>query len=206
MRRARCLKAWDKAKQMEKDSTGNSTYVTVTEDEVVTVIEEDDTWLDVECADGRGFVPVNLSGGRPRFADVVEQDAARPAPASSDDEDEREDEGHGEFMTRHQEDEQAERERDAAEAVAAAGTGGARSPPPASPSPQAAAPLGDNDLTPGRPGAPTYIDRSDIGDWVAHEHLKYTTLKGGAYQGQVLWWDGADLYKLADGVQARLRG
>ena len=62
----------------------------------------------------------------------------------------------------------------------------------------------DDDLTPGRPDAPIYIDESDIMAWSEHDHCKYASLEG-EHKGNTLWWDGAQCYKLSGGRIVRIR-
>ena len=191
-RRVQALKAWNSAKQeSQREEKDKSVYVSVEKKEVVTVVREDDPWLEVEKADGsRGLVPMQLSSGGPRFEDIEEEAPAPPAPVeSSEDEAPQEVFGSGDGL-----DVGDEMTMDMA---------GRTTPPPASDDARE-----DEDLTPGRPGAPILIDQSAIGAWVSHEHLKYTALVSGEHAGSILWWDGAETYKLAgqpDGQKVRIR-
>ena len=184
MRRVRTLKAWNASKQeSRREATDNTVYVSVETSEVVTMVSEADPWVVVEKEDGsRGHVPMALASGGPRFEDVAEEASAPAAPVlSSDDEAPVEvhgERGHGDEMT----DDMV-----------------GRTTPP-----EADEPVAD-DLTPGRPGAPILIDQAAIGEWAPHEHLKYASLIAGEHKGSILWWDGAEMYQLADGRVARIR-
>ena len=180
LRRIRYVKAWDKEKQEARQATrapaDKKTYVSVSLDEVVTVIDEiDDEWLWVEKADGSiGRAPAILSAGGPRFTEVP-ADTSSALVLSSD-------EGGSE----------AEKAQAASEDW------------PASPYDHCGEAV-DVDMTPGRAGAPIYINHSACGDsatgWTRHEHLSWCRLVDGAHEGKVLWWDGEfteTSYQLAD--------
>jgi hypothetical protein len=195
-RRVRALKAWNAAKQeSRREAEDKMEYVSVEKLEVVTVVSSAEPWLEVVKADGsRGNVPMELSTGGPRFEDVEEA----PAPVASSDDDESDGEERVEVF--------GGRDGDVGDEMTMDMAGGPRratTPPPA----PAEACL-DNDLTPGRPGAPIIIDKSAIGEWFPHEHLQKALLIAGEHKGDTLWWDGALTYKLAgqpEGHVVRIR-
>ena len=75
----------------------------------------------------------------------------------------------------------------------------------ATPSPTASPTAADDGSeTPGREAAPFLINSTELDTWTTYEHLKYARIIAGKHTGKVLWWDGADIYKLEGGEFARI--